>query len=168
MNKVILSIVIIAGATNSLMAGTLEEIWARQAFIDKFVREAPVFIVDNSLQALRTIGLLKKETVKEVPNPHIPDKLEEFRTLTFDGLVLYGHMRSPEELSPIKITVTGTRWNILHDLNVGTPADGIEEILGPPTEKSDDLIIYRGETERVKFYIKGDTIKKIELIYYAD
>jgi hypothetical protein len=145
-----------------------ERMLARQAAIDRFVRTAPTFIQGKSLEDFRKIGDIHDEIIKTVPNPHVPTKTDEFRTLKFDGLEIYGLVHSPKEFWPIKLTVFSPRWKILNDLNVGSPAQLIYDALGNPTKQSDDLKQYCGETECVNFQIKGGVISKIVFNYYAD
>jgi hypothetical protein len=144
------------------------EIADRQALIDRFVYDAPLFIRGKSLPALRKLGPLKKERVDRRPNPHDPLKTIEYRTLEFKGLTLIGFVLDHNNLEIIQITVTDSRWKIRDGLNVGSPAAGIEKILGKPTGEDKNAREYCGETECVVFGMKKGRIAKIELNYYSD
>jgi hypothetical protein len=145
-----------------------ERMLAKQAFIDSFVREAPLFIKDKSIEGLRKLGELKNEIVKKSSNPHDPTKTDEFRTLIFEGLEIYGFIHPPQKFWLIQIIITKPEWKILNDLNVGSPAERIIKVLGKPNKEFDNMRHYRGETESVTFYIKGNKIIKIVLDYYVD
>ena len=77
-------------------------------------------------------------------------------------------MRTSKEFVPIRITITNSKWSILHDLGIDTPAQRIEEILGTPTKVNNNVMNYCGETKCVNFHVRVNKIVKIELIYYAD
>ena len=156
------------GFTPSFAANQFEEMLARQAVIDKFVHDAPVFLKDTSLKALRKLNSLKGESVTDSPNPHVAGEKIEFRTLTYNGLTIYGRVLNKSKLSPIQITVTDSRWKILNNLNVGTSSERIEQKLGIPTKEYSGVKQYCGETECVNFHAKERKITKVELNYYSD
>ena len=163
-----LIILIFLGTTPAFAGDRFDEVIARQAKIDQFVYDAPLFIKDKSLIALRKLDQLKDERVKKESNPHIPGKIIEYRTLLFEGLKIYGSVHEQKELWPIQITVTDSRWKILNKLNVGSSVEQIEQVLGKPTKEYSNIKQYCGETECVDFYIKDAKIIKVELNYYLD
>ena len=145
-----------------------ERMLARQAAIDRFVRSAPTFIQGKSLEDFRNISDVQDEIIDTSPNPHVPSKTDEFRTLKFDGLEIYGLVRSPKEFWPIKIIVSSPRWKILNNLNVGSRSELIYDALGNPTKQSDNLKQYCGETECVDFQVRNDVISTIIFNFYVD
>lgn len=163
-----LIVLIFLGTTPAFAGDSFDDVIARQAKIDQFVHGAPLFIKDKSLTALRKLDQLKDERVKKESNPHIPEKIIEYRTLFFEGLKIYGAIHEQKELMPIQITVTDSRWKIINKLNVGSSVDQIEQVLGKPTKEYSNIKQYCGETECVDFYIKDAKIIKMELNYYLD
>jgi hypothetical protein len=145
-----------------------QEISERQALIDRFVYDAPLFIRGKSLPALRKLGPLKKERIDRRPNPHDPGKMLEYRTLTFKGLTVRGFVNDQNELAIIQISVTDSRWKILHGLNVGSPAAGIGKVLGKATREEKNTREYCGETECVDFNVKKGRIAEVVFNYYSD
>ena len=159
------------GLTPLYAADQFEEMLSRQAAIDKFVWEAPLFIKDKSLTALRKLAPLKFEEVYEKPNPHVPGENIEYKGLDFDGLSIFGEVKNQSELAPIHIIITDKRWQILKELNVGTNIERIEQVLGKATYEygnTKEVKEYKGETNSIIFHTEDTSIKKIELVYYAD
>ncbi len=138
------------------------------ARIDKFVHDAPLFIKGRKLQELKKIGKLKKQTVEKSVNPYDPKKIDEFWTLQFDGLDIYGYLHKSDELWPIHITITKPRWKLMHNLTIGTDYSRVVRVLGPPTKKNRGTIEYSGEADSVVFHFTGAKVSKIELFYYVD
>jgi hypothetical protein len=149
-------------------ADNLNEIIARKAEIDKFVYNAPLFINDRSLKALKKLGKFKNEHIDKQQNPHDSTKIIEYRTLTFKGLIISGFIQDQIKLSIIQIIVTDSRWKILNGLNVGSSSERINKVLGEPTTDENNIKEYCGETECVNFQIKKNKIIKVELNYYSD
>jgi hypothetical protein len=143
-------------------------VFERLEKIDQFVWNAPLFLNKNasSLQTARSVGKLQHEEIKKEPNQYIPDEVLEYRTLKFDGLVIYGRVEKGTEFLPITITISKDTWRVRDNLNVGTSTDHIREILGSPMKITGDYWEFQGESERVRFFVNGKTITKIELIYY--
>jgi len=152
---------------SAFAAEPYEAQFSRMEMIDKFVYEGPQFIGTKTLPELRKLGVLH-EKVEKSPNPHISDKVIEYRTLTFDGLEIYGDIPKPQKLAPIKVTVTSPKWKIQKGLSVGSPVTRITETLGRPNKTNDGSLEYCGETECVYFFTSNGKISKIEFRYYAD
>ena len=93
--------------------------------IDDFMRDRPSFLQKQSLQEFRGLAKLQGEKMEKVPNRHVAGEMLEYRQLRFNGLELYGHVTSPQEFSPIVVTVTTPSWKIARGLDVGTPAGRI-------------------------------------------
>lgn len=146
-------------------------IGARTARIDRFALEGPRFLKDvtrTPLATLRTLAPLQGEQVKKAANLHDPLKLDEFRTLTFDGLEIYGFIGDQQELWPIRITVSTVVWEIADDLKIGSDAAKVKEILGEPNVSQPEVWLYQGNFQNVNFYFRQNKIDKIEFIYYLD
>jgi hypothetical protein len=149
-------------------ADSVDERAAREAKIDSFVLDGPLFLKDKSLPALRRLGKLKAESVEKAVNRHNPAQTDEFMTFKFDGLEIYGFVRPSQELAPILVTITNARWKVLNDLNVGAPSERVIKVLGQPDEKTENIMTYRGESEKVNFHVSKSKITKVEFIYYFD
>ena len=125
-----------------------------------------MFLKDSSLKTAKALGVLQHEDIKKEPNQYIPGEILEYRTLVYDGLVLYGRVDKGTDFLPITITITKEIWKLRDGLNVGAASGHIREILGAPMKISHNIWEYQGESEQVHFHVKGKTITKIELIYY--
>jgi len=98
----------------------------------------------RTLQQIRTLSTLLSEKIEKAPNPHVAGQIDEFRTLTFVGLELYGLVTPTLEFWPITAVITTARWNVRDGLNVGASAVRIERVLGPPMEKTGAVLEYQG------------------------
>jgi len=156
------------GSTQSFAADQFNKMLERQAAIDKFVHEAPLFIKDKSLSSLRKLAPLKFEGVDKIPNSHVPGENLEYKTLEFDGLSIFGLVKKQRELSLNHIIVTDEKWKILEGLNVGINVNRVAQVLGKPTYEYDNIKEYCGETECVRFFAKETKIIKVDFIYYSD
>jgi len=169
MNRFCLVFVFILFSVPSVSASNIvESIWLQQKIIDRFAWDGPVFITSYSLEALRSLGQLRKEITKSIPNKYDGNKLVEFRILTFDGLKYIGWQNDKKELRPETIEIESSRWKILHGLEVGSSASRIIEALGSPTEKAANKITYIGETDEINFSISEGLITKIVFNYYVE
>src|SRR5512133_827181 len=147
------------------MVAKAEESSAVFEKIDQFVYDGPLFLKDKTLAQERQLGVLKNEKVTFEANPHVDDAKIEFRTLQFDGLEVSGIV-DKESFSAISVTVTDPRWQILHDLNVGSPAARVPQVLGqPPRSMNGPVEEFTGLTETVKFTVSQGKISKIDFIY---
>jgi len=168
MKSIFILFVMLIASAQAVSNEDFEWMLSRQEIIDSFVRKAPLFIEEKSLEGLRKLGKLKNEIVKKTSNRHNPNKKDEFRTLIFKGLEIYGYVHSSQELWLIQIIITKSDWKILNDLNVGSPAERIFKVLGKPDKEIVNMRQYHGETETIRSYITSDKIKKIVLNYYFD
>ena len=141
------------------------------ARIDRFALEGPRFLKSVTripIATLRALAPLRQEQVKKAANPHDPLKVDEFRTLTFDGLEIYGFMGDQGELWPVRISVSSPDWEIAEDLRVGSDAARVQTVLGEPTTSSTEARLYQGDIQNVNFFLRDGKIAKIEFIYYLD
>jgi hypothetical protein len=138
------------------------------ADIDRFVRSGPLFLSDTSLAAVRELGTLRSESVKRLVDPYDPLRVDEFRTLVFDGLEIYGLVDARQVVWPMRVTVTQPQWKIRDDLGVGTSVERLVAVLGAPAERTAEVLLYRGQAEYVNFFARGERIERIEFIYYAE
>jgi hypothetical protein len=139
--------------------------------IDRFVLEGPRFLKNVTrmpIAELRQLAPLRSEQAKKAANPHDPLKVDEFRTLSFEGLEIYGFMGDHGELWPVRITVTSAAWEIAEDLKVGSDAARVTDILGEPTTRGPEAWLYQGVIQNVNFFLRRDKIETIEFIYYLD
>ena len=136
--------------------------------IDIFVDDAPVFMKGKSFQEIKNLGKLRHEAIDKIPNKHNPQNSDTFVTLQYDGLEIYGYLKTQNELWPIHIVVTKPQWKINDGLCVGAPVSLIEKVLGKPIEKEKNIVKYCGETDCIHFYISKEAISKVEFYYYFD
>ena len=168
MRKLSLLLLLFIGITPSFAADNLKETLTKQVAIDKFVDEAPLFIEEKSLIALRKLAPLKFEGVEKIPNQLILSEPLEYKTLEFDGLSIFGLVQNQSELPTPLITITDEKWKILNGLNVGTDIERVEQVLGKATYAYGDIKEYCGETHCVLFHTKGIKIIKIVLFYDSE
>jgi hypothetical protein len=118
--------------------------------------------------SIRKLGPLKSQKITQQPDPYNSAEIEEYHTLQFDGLEIYGRVEiNHRDFRPVRVTVSGPSWKILHGLGVGTPAQRIEEVLGQPNDSGEGILKYNGEVDQVHFYVKNSTITKVVFIYYS-
>jgi hypothetical protein len=137
--------------------------------IDEFVWGGRLFLMDRpTLQHVRGLSSLLKEKIEKAPNRHSPQQIDEYQTLTFEGLELYGRVTPTQEFQTITTVITSAKWKVRNGLNVGTNASRIETLLGPPLQRTNKVLRYEGESERVNFYVEKGIIKKVEFWDYVD
>lgn len=96
-------------------AAGADAVAADPAAIDRFVLHALPLLPGTStvpITAIRSLGALERESVRKVVNPLDPIEVDEFRSFGFDGLEIYRYVGDQEELWPIRVTVTGSQWQI--------------------------------------------------------
>lgn len=145
-----------------------DAVLVRMEMIDRFVSEGAQFLGKKTLPNLRKLGVLKHEKVEKSPNPHMPGKVIEYRTLVFDGLEIYGDIPEPQKLAPIRVVVTSSKWEIQKGLSVGSPISRVTETLGQPNKTNGGTLEYCGETDCVYFSATKGKVSKIEFSFYAE
>lgn len=136
--------------------------------VDDFVWEGPLFLKDTSFSSLRSLPTFKKEIDEKKPSRHDPKFINHFKTFEYDGLTVYGVVRSTGALNPITVTVTTPAWRIRDELHVGAPISRVAALLGKPFKKDGDGQEYCGELECVRFQTKGETVTEVKFIHYYD
>jgi hypothetical protein len=147
--------------------GDSEEIFEK---VNNFTVESWDFKLGKSLQDLRAIGKVLRETTTTVDNPHNPNQKDEIRELFFDGLriVAYFPAKDPYRLLLQEVEVTKRKFKIKHGLDIGVPTSKVTGVLGEPTEAKGDFYIYRGETNAVYFHIKNGAVVRVRWELYVD
>ena len=139
--------------------------------IDQFVYSGPMFIKGKrSLAEFRSLDTVLHERHEEKVNSYDEKLKDKFVLFVFDGLEIYGRIdeRISKKFLPIRIKITSPKWNISGGLDVGADAKIIKMKLGLPKKRSVGYAEYCGETECVRFYIRGSRISGVEFFYYAD
>jgi hypothetical protein len=146
-----------------------EAMLAKWAYIGRFTVEGPLFLKkQETLESIRKLGPLKSQKITQQPDPYRPAQLEEYHTLQFDGLEIYGRVEiNRRDFRPVRVTVYAPEWKILHGLGVGTPSQRIEEILGQPNDRGPGLLKYNGEVDQVHFHVRNGAITKVVFIYFS-
>jgi hypothetical protein len=165
---IIITFLIFISVSSLFASGPKDNCFNRETKIDKFVCNALLFIKGKSLHEIRNIGKLNHEFTENKPNSHDAKIIDTFITLQFDGLEIYGYLKSQDELWPIRVTITKPHWKILDAIEVGVPISRISKVLGQPKEQGKNLRKYCGETDCVSFYINKGVISKVEFYYYVD
>ncbi len=137
--------------------------------IDEFVWDGRLFMKGRlSLQQVTALSTVLKQEIAQAPNRHLPGQINEYRTLVFEGLELYGLVTPTQEFWTITTVITSSKWKVRHGLGIGTSASRIENVLGPPMERANGVLRYEGESERVNFHVENGVITKLEFVHYVD
>jgi hypothetical protein len=105
------------------------------------------------------------------PNRHVPGAIDSLFTVRYRDLV--ADLRTPSGGRDMaeRVVVTGSRW-VRHDgLGIGAPAAQVTAILGEPTARRPDALVYDCgmHTEQpVTFQLAGNVVERIEIDYYVD
>ena len=147
--------------------GDYQEIYKK---VNNFTLEGWDFKLGKSLQDLRAIGKVLRETTTPVDNPHNQNQKDEIRELFFDGLriVAYFPAKDPHRLLLQEVEVSKRKFKIKHGLDIGVPTSKVTGVLGKPTEANVDVYIYRGETNAVYFHIKNEAVVRVRWELYVD
>ena len=149
-----------------------QEMMARMAKVDNFAYEGPSFLKGLSIEKVRALGELKDEIKEEVENKYYEGETNPYYTFIFkDGLevrcrYVTKHVSGPH-VQFIYVKITSKTWPISNDLGVGKNISNLDDALGAPSEIKPSLLMYRGETEEVRFSHNNGIITKIEFIYYT-
>jgi len=141
--------------------------------IDKFVWYGPKFLEGLSIDQIRNLGVVDKESKEEQVNPFIDNvKIPYYIFIFKDGLEVYcrvveDHV-SGSHVQFTSVHVSSRRWPILYDLNVGQKLSKVMTVLGKPTADENNILRYNGETEDVSFHYVNDVVTRIVFQYYAD
>lgn len=158
-------------ATSSLVPAQNSRIEAKKEAIDQFAYSGPLFLKGKSnLAELRLLDSVLHEQHEEKSNPYDEKLKDEFVSLDFDGLEIYGRIdkRVSMNFLPIRIKITSPKWSIWGGLDIGADAKMVKNKLGTPTKNTVGSEEYCGETECVVFYVKSGKISGVEFFYYAD
>ena len=139
----------------------------RQAEIDAYIERALPDIKPRPLSEFRIIAPLLGEKASRAQNPHVPSQIDDYRTLRFRGLTVYGRVED-EDLIPVTATVTTRDWKLAKGLNIGTELTDVFVHLGPATERKDGVYDYCGESDCIQFVESHGHISEIRLKFYMD
>jgi hypothetical protein len=141
--------------------------------IDKFVWDGPFFLKGLSIEQIRNLAVVEKESKEDEDNPFIDNAKIPYYTFIFkDGLKVYcrvveNHVSGPH-VQFTSIHVASSQWPILYDLRVGQKISNVIKVLGKPTSDEGNVLSYSGQTEEVSFYYVDDVVKKVVFQYYSD
>ena len=147
--------------------GNCQEIYEK---VNNFTVEGWDFKLGMSLQDLRAIGKVLRETTTPVDNPHNRNQKDEIRELFFDGLriVAYFPAKDHHRLLLQEVEVSKRKFKVKHGLDIGVPTSKVKGVLGEPAEATADVYIYRGETNAVYFHVKNGAVVKVRWELYVD
>lgn len=128
----LIALVVIAG---SAACQTMRPIAADEVTPARFIYDG--WRLGTTTDEIRNhLGAPMHLRVREVPNRHAPEQIDEIRQLEYDGLILTIYKVNDEarrEL-PISIAVTNPRFAIGWGLNVGTTKEEVRRVLGKASE----------------------------------
>jgi hypothetical protein len=127
--------------------------------VNNFTVEGWDFKLGRSLQDLRAIGKVLRETTTTVDNPHNRNQNDEIRELFFDGLriVAYFPAKNHHRLLLQEVEVSKRKFKIKHGLDIGVPISKVVGVLGEPTEANVDVYIVMFQTSQEK---KGVSLRR--------
>ncbi len=141
--------------------------------IDKFVWDGPKFLEGLSIDQIRDLCVVEKESKEDEVNSFIDNAKIPYYTFIFkDGLEVYcrvveSHVSGPH-VQLTSVHVSSNKWPILYDLSVGQKTSSVVRVLGKPTSDENNILRYSGETEEVSFHYFNDVVTQIVFQYYAD
>ena len=144
-----------------------------QKKIDKFVWYGPKFLEGLSIDQIRDLGVVEKESKQDEDNPFIDGAKITYYIFVFkDGLEVFcrvvSHHVDGSHVQLTSVDVSSSQWPILNDLNVGQKISKVVMVLGQPTSDENNILTYNGETEEVSFHYANDVVTRIVFQYYAD
>ncbi len=147
--------------------GDYQEIYEK---VNSFTVEGWDFKPGKSLQDLRAIGKLLRETTTTVDNAHNQIQKDEIRELFFDGLRIVAYFPAKDHQRPLlqEVEISKRKFKIKHGLDIGVPISKVTGVLGEPTEANIDVYIYRGETNAVYFHFKNGAVVRVRWELYVD
>lgn len=141
--------------------------------IDKFAWYGPKFLKGLSIDQIRDLGVVTKESKEYEDNPFIDNaKIPNYIFIFKDGLEVYCRVVEEHVSGPhvqfTSVHVSSSKWPILYDLNVGQKKSKVVMVLGKPSSDENNILRYSGETEEVSFHYHNGLVTRIVFQYYAD
>ena len=134
------------------------------AKVDEFVASPLSIYPYTTLDRMRNLDKVLRETSRIVTNTHYPDKKDDVRTFEYDGLVLKVVFvgGSPTHGLLFEIEITDRKWEMKHGLRVGSTAKDVQAVLGEPDERKSDRLRYCGDATCGIFYLNGGLVTRVE------
>jgi hypothetical protein len=147
--------------------GTASPLERARAFFDQGID-----VGENPEQAKGKLGPVLKEAAEQIPNPHVPEQMDERIDLVFQGVELsFYHMRpkgAAGKFARIGVKVTDPAIKLMFGLGVGAGAEKVQAILGTPDDDAAGaaLIYYPHRSEvqdgpALRFDLAASKVKKI-------
>lgn len=120
---------------------------------------------------LAEFGTPDSVTRSTEPNRHVPDAVDSLFIVFYPGLVM--NIRAPQHGRDMAtgVTIQDNRYLAYPEIGVTTSAARVTAILGEPTRRRDDLLIYDCDTvveQPVAFRIEDGRVASIDISYYVD
>lgn len=110
-------------------------------------------------------------SVATEPNRHMPNVVDSLFVVHYPGLVASLRRPGGGGDMPDLIEITETRYVQPAQLAPGVTAAQILAVLGEPTERDDDRLVYDcnlGANQPVTFHLRNDRVASITIDYYLD
>lgn len=141
--------------------------------IDQFVWDGPTFLEGLSIEQIRNLAAIEKETKQEEDNPFVDGEKIPYYIFVFkDGLEVYCRVVSDHADGPhvqlTSVDISSSKWPVLHELNVGQDVAKVVSVLGKPDSDEHNIMTYSGQTEEVSFHYSNGFVTRVVFQYYAD
>ena len=106
-----------------------------------------------------------------VPNRHVPGVIDTLFTLRYPGLTVEIHKPGEGHDLAAGVTVEDNRYIAFPRIGIGAPADSVTALLGAPTSRKAQSLIYDcGEevNQPVTFEVQNGRVQRIVISYYVD
>lgn len=142
------------------------EISNHQQRIDEVIYEGLDFpFGETKSDIIKNLGEPLKIIEKPVTNRHRLDVSDKLYDLIYNGLEarIY-HVTSDEKELVLRILIENEKYKVKYGLNIGTTADYVVGILGPPAIKEKDFYEFYDSNgfAKLRFYFDSNRLSKIE------
>lgn len=105
------------------------------------------------------------------PNRHLPDATDSIFDLRWDGLRV--EIRTPPDGEDLAVhaRISDDRFLRYPSVGMGAPADRVLEVLGTPSSRRDDALVYdcgMGASQPVTFHLEDGVVRRVEISFYVD
>jgi dienelactone hydrolase len=126
----------------------------------------------GGIKTIRELGLVKREIVTKVQNPHVDGHTDEIREFFLNGLYVRALFPGGQHSAYLlqQVGISKPRWRAKYGLNLGTTREALEEKLGQPDAEQDGFLEYFHSMGigTARIYLNAERIVKLEWEFPAD
>ena len=138
--------------------------------VDRFIHEGWL-LGRTSAEVRDRLGPPVTTEVTTVMNRHVPRQIDEIRTLAYEGLLLtFYEVSQPARELLMAVSVSSAKYPGGWGLQIGTQQDDVRNVLGPPSQESAALWIYKhsADNSQVAFTLAAGRVSRIDWSFYVD